>query len=52
MKAEKHYYEGPITSVIEIRTEGLLCGSNYMKFGSGNASGDINDEDVVDGGTF
>lgn len=52
MNTEKTFYERPLTAVIDLRTEGLLCGSNYMKFGSGNASGEINDEDVVDGGTF
>ena len=52
MKVEKSYYESPVTWVIHVRTEGFVCVSNYMKFGSGNSSGSIDDEDVYDGGNF
>ncbi len=52
MKVEKSNYESPVTSVIHVRTEGFICVSNYMQFGSGNSSGNIDDDDVVDGGSF
>lgn len=52
MKVEKYNYESPVTSVIPVRTEGFICVSNLMQFGSGNSSGSIDDSDVVDGGSF
>ena len=52
MKVEKSNYESPVTSVIHVRTEGSICVSNYMQFGSGNSSGNIDDDNVIDGGSF
>ena len=52
MKMEKSNYESPVTSVIHVRTEGFICVSKYMQFGSDNSSGNIDDDDVVDGGSF
>jgi len=52
MKTEKTYYECPETFVIQCQTEGFICLSNYMQFGSGNSSGSIDDGNIVDGGSF
>ena len=52
MKTEKKQYERPETLVIEVRTEGLICASRNMSFGSPNRSGDFDDDDVVNGGDF
>ena len=52
MKVEKTNYVSPATLVIHVRTVGLICDSRYMKFGSSNTSGDIDDENVVYGGSF
>ena len=55
MHTEKTRYESPMASVTEVRTEGFLCASEYtrqMKFGAPNLSGDIDDDDVFDGGSF
>ena len=52
MKVKRSYYESPSTVVIPVRTEEFICSSTYMRFGSGNSSGSIYDEDVYDGGNF
>ena len=52
MKVKRSYYESPETVVVPVRTEGFICMSNYMQFGSGNASGSIDDNDIFDGGSF
>ena len=49
MKAEKNIFEFPLTMVMNVRAEGVVCGSNTpMKFGSDNSSGSIDDDDVID----
>ncbi len=52
MKIEKSNYKSPATSVILVSAGGFICASKYMQFGSGNASGIIDDDDVVYGGSF
>lgn len=53
MNFEKTNYESPVTSVILVSAGGFICASKYMQFGSGNASGNIDDDDVIIyGGSF
>ena len=53
MKTEKTNYQCPLTSVVNIGTEGLICISKTMLFGTeDNTSGVINDENIIDGGSF
>ena len=52
MKVEKSRYKSPEASVIHAEGGWLICVSQYMQFGSGNASGDIDDYNVVNGGSF
>lgn len=52
MRIEESNYESPVTSVILVSAGGFICASKYMQFGSGNASGIIDDDDVVYGGSF
>lgn len=49
---ERKIYQRPETSVLDVRMEAFICLSNYMKFGSGNTSGNIEDGDIVNGGEF
>ncbi|MCR5018111.1 MAG: hypothetical protein K6A64_04885 [Bacteroidales bacterium] len=49
---ERKNYLKPETSVLDVRMEAFICLSNQMKFGSGNTSGSIEDEDIVNGGEF
>lgn len=49
---ERNNYQRPETSVLDVRMEAFICLSNYMKFGSGNTSGNIEDENIVNGGDF
>ena len=50
--AERKNYFKPETSVLDVRMEAFICLSNYMKFGSGNTAGSIEDENIVIGGDF
>ena len=50
--AERKNYLKPKTSVLDVRMEAFICLSNYMKFGSGNTAGSIEDENIVIGGDF
>ena len=50
--AERKNYLKPKTSVLDVRMEAFICLSNYMKFGSGNTAGSIEDENIVNGGDF
>ena len=53
MNTEKTNYQCPLTSVVNIGTEGLICFSKTMLFGTeDNTSGVINDENIIDGGSF
>ena len=52
MEFEKTSYQRPETSVLDVRMEAFICLSNQMKFGSGNSSGSIEDENIVNGGDF
>lgn len=52
MKVEKSNYETPVALVTHIKAEGIICVSKYMQFGSDNSSGNIDDDDVIDGGSF
>lgn len=49
---ERKNYQRPETSVLDVRMEAFICLSNQMKFGSGNSSGSIEDENIVNGGDF
>ena len=49
---ERKNYQRPETSVLDVLMEGFICLSNYMKFGSGNTAGSIEDENIVNGGDF
>jgi len=49
---ERKNYQRPETSVLDVRMETFICLSNQMKFGSGNSSGSIEDENIVNGGDF
>ncbi len=53
MITEKTNYLCPMSSVVNIGMEGLVCFSKGMMFGTeGNTSGVINEENIIDGGTF
>ena len=52
MRFEKTSYQRPETSVLDVRMEAFICLSNQMKFGTGNSSGSIEDENIVNGGDF
>ena len=53
MKTEKTNYQCPLTSAVNIGMEGLICFSEVMMFGTeDNTSGVINDENIIDGGSF
>jgi hypothetical protein len=52
MNTQKQSYESPQTMVLEVRYESILCESQYMMFGIYDASGEIDDKSVVDGGSF
>ncbi len=50
-RSEKKY-SSPAISIIEIKTETVLCGSP-LNFGNiGGAGSDINNNDIEDGGAF
>jgi len=53
MNTEKTNYQCPLTSAVNIGMEGLICFSKTMLFGTeDNTSGDINDENIINGGSF
>ena len=49
---ERNNYQRPEASVLDVRMEAFISLSNQMKFGSGNTSGNIEDENIVNGGDF
>ena len=49
---ERNNYQRPEASVLDVRMEAFISLSNQMKFGSGNSSGSIEDENIVNGGDF
>ena len=53
MNWEKKYYERPVTTVIDVKSAGVICTSIVnMSFGNNNRSGNIDDEDIYEGGIF
>ena len=48
----KESYKSPELFSIDLKSEGIICSSTYMEFGSDNASGFIGDENLFDGGEF
>ena len=50
----KQNYLSPQIDVLEIGTADIICGSydREMNFGGRNAAGTIDDDDVVNGGSF
>ena len=50
----KQNYLTPLADVLPVRMEGVICGSynRAMNFGGSNASGTIDNSDVVNGGSF
>lgn len=53
MKTSRLPYENPDLRSFEFRYQGALCQSRrMMKFGPEDTPGNIDDEDIVDGGSF
>lgn len=53
-KENKTTYSPPFAKVIEIKPRSIICASGYgVEFGrSGGAGSDIDEDDVIDGGSF
>ena len=54
MKAEKNHYVSPQTEEVEISLEKFICGSTRMLYyyDPGSAGEDIENEDIINGGSF
>ena len=54
MKAEKTPYVSPLTEVFEVSLEKVLCDSSRMLYYyiPGSAGEDINEEEIINGGSF
>ena len=48
----KEAYRSPELFSIDLKSEGIICSSTIMEFGSDNASGFIDDKNLIDGGEF
>lgn len=54
MKAEKNPYLSPLTEVFEVSLEKVLCNSTRMLYyyDPGSAGEDIDNEEIINGGSF